>query len=76
MRDRIDHGGRGEHDEKQERKASTTASASKGEKRKKESVIPANAGIQFVAARPKGCQFKGCGAPRRSVRSGFPLSRE
>jgi hypothetical protein len=39
-------------------------------------VIPAQAGIQFVTFGPKGCQFKGCGALRRKVRAGFPLSRE
>jgi hypothetical protein len=41
-------------------------------------VIPANAGIQFVASSPKvcKCKFKECGALRRNVRSGFPLARE
>jgi hypothetical protein len=74
----FNHAGRDEHDEKQERKTSATASAAKGEKQKakKESVIPATSGnpertLRHAAPHPL------IGSPSGwKLQPGFPLSRE
>jgi hypothetical protein len=53
------------HGERQERKAISTTNTTKN---KKEPVIPANAGIQFMTFGPKGREFKNGARASRPLR--------